>query len=63
MIEKLGCYFRIVECVGILVDAKEAALGFYEPFGSEPVAVMERAGRQVPAITPMYIPLGSIPRP
>lgn len=48
-------------CIGVLVDAKPEAVGFYERYGFEPVTVLagELGDRPVP-IT-MFLELGAIP--
>lgn len=51
-----------VGCVGVLVDAKPEATPFYERFGFVPMAAVEGMLRLHPAPTPMYLPLGSVPR-
>lgn len=48
-------------CVGVLVDAKPDAVGFYADFGFTPVTALEGAARTIPAATPLYLPLGAIP--
>ena len=50
-------------CVGVLVDSKFSAVGFYESFGFVALGVLEGAARQMPPPRPMYLPLGAIPRP
>lgn len=51
-----------VGCVGMLVDAKPDAIGFYEPFGFVPLEAVAGVALTVPRATPMYLPLGSVPR-
>jgi GNAT superfamily N-acetyltransferase len=51
-----------VGCVGILVDAKPGAAGFYERLGFAPVRVLEGAARTTPAATAMFLSLASVPR-
>jgi GNAT superfamily N-acetyltransferase len=51
-----------VGCVGLLVDAKAGAVDFYEKYGFVPVAIVEGAARIVPAPSPMFLSLGSVPR-
>lgn len=50
-------------CVGVLVDAKRQAVDFYRRYGFEVVEVLEGRSSQIPAPTPMYLPLGAVPRP
>lgn len=52
-----------VGCVGVLVDAKPESASFYGDFGFRAVGVLEGETRQLPAPTPMYLPLGAVPRP
>ncbi len=49
-------------CVGLVVDAKPGAEGFYGRYGFSLVEALEGAGARVPAPALMYLPLGSIPR-
>ena len=51
-----------VGCAGLVVDAKPAAEGFYRSFGFEVIGVLEGQARQLPTPTPMYLPLGAVPR-
>jgi GNAT superfamily N-acetyltransferase len=51
-----------VGCVGLLVDAKAGAVAFYERYGFVPVELAEGAARVVPAATPMFLSLGSVPQ-
>lgn len=49
-------------CVGLLVDAKQGAVGFYRGFGFQPVEA-ELGGLDArPAPTLMFLPLGAVPR-
>ena len=50
-----------VGCVGLLVDAKEHAVSFYRQLGFVAVDTLEGASRIVPAATPMFLSLGSVP--
>ena len=50
-------------CVGLVVDAKPGAVGFYEPFGFVPITAVAGAAATVPRPQAMYLPLGSIPPP
>ncbi len=52
-----------IGCVGVIVDAKEAAVPFYERYGFEALDV--EAGRlgDRPVPTPMFLEIGAIPRP
>jgi GNAT superfamily N-acetyltransferase len=52
-----------VGCVGLLVDAKPAAVAFYEKLGFVPVSLIEGGARNIPAPVAMYLPLGAVPRP
>jgi len=52
-----------VGCVGLLVDAKAGAVAFYERYGFQPVQLAEGVAHVVPAPTPMFLSLGSIPQP
>lgn len=52
-----------VGCVGVVVDAKESAEGFYRRYGFMPLEVFEGATLVRPAPTPMFLALGSVPRP
>jgi hypothetical protein len=49
-------------CVGVVVDAKPAAVEFYERFGFTPIDAVEGATAQRPQPTTMLLPLGSVPR-
>jgi GNAT superfamily N-acetyltransferase len=51
-----------VGCVGVLVDAKPNSVSFYEPYGFVKLASVEGALAITPRATPMYLPLGSVPR-
>ena len=50
-------------CVGLVVDAKSAAVRFYERHGFVRLEVLEGAVAERPAPTPMFLALGSVPRP
>jgi GNAT superfamily N-acetyltransferase len=52
-----------VGCVGLLVDAKPEAVGFYDRLGFVPVAVVEGSIRAVPRTAPMFLPLAAVPAP
>jgi GNAT superfamily N-acetyltransferase len=52
-----------VGCVGLLVDAKPGAPGFYERLGFVPVSAVEGNVRTVPAAQLMFLALGSVPAP
>ena len=52
-----------VGCVGLLVDAKPDADGFYDRLGFVPVSAVEGAARAVPRAAPMFLPLGAVPPP
>jgi GNAT superfamily N-acetyltransferase len=51
-----------IGCVGLVVDAKSGAEEFYRRYGFVPLDVLEGAAAQRPAPTPMFLPLGSVPR-
>ena len=51
-----------VGCVGIAVDAKADAVSFYLPFGFVPIRLVEGASEIIPAPSPMFLPLGAVPR-
>lgn len=48
-------------CVGVVVDAKEEAVAFYERYGFEPFEVLQGGSDARPAPVAMFLPLGSIP--
>ncbi len=48
-------------CVGVVVDAKEEAVSFYEGCGFEPFDVLEGGSEARPMPQPLFLPLGSIP--
>ena len=48
-------------CVGVLVDAKPEAIGFYERYGFERIDVDEGASPVRPQPVPMFLPLGAVP--
>lgn len=50
-----------VGCVGVVVDAKEQAISFYERYGFEPFDVLEGGSNARPMPQPMFLPLGSVP--
>lgn len=50
-------------CVGLVVDAKRGAEDFYERFGFVPLEITEGATAQRPEPRPLFLPLGSVPRP
>lgn len=52
-----------VGCVGIVVDAKPGAAGFYERFGFVPIGLEEGEAERRPRPSPMFLGLGSVPRP
>ena len=52
-----------VGCVGVVVDAKEPAVPFYERYGFEPFEAREGESNVRPRPTLMFLPLGSIPLP
>lgn len=49
-------------CVGLVVDAKPAAVEFYRPFGFVEIGLAEGAAPQVPRPSAMFLPLSSVPR-
>jgi GNAT superfamily N-acetyltransferase len=51
-----------VGCVGLVVDAKAGAEGFYRRFGFVPLDVVQGASAQRPEPTAMFLALGSLPR-
>jgi len=51
-----------VGCVGVVVDAKPDALGFYERLGFQPIALVEGAVQQRPPAQPLFLALGAVPR-
>ena len=51
-----------VGCVGVVVDAKEQAIPFYERYGFEPFSVLEGGSNTRPMPQPMFLPLGRIPK-
>lgn len=51
-----------VGCVGIVVDAKATALEWYQKLGFVPLETVEGALRERPEPTPMFLPMGAIPR-
>jgi GNAT superfamily N-acetyltransferase len=50
-----------VGCVGVVVDAKPAAVAFYERYGFEPMEVLGGHLGDRPPPLPMFLPLDSIP--
>ncbi len=51
-----------VGCVGMLVDAKPDAVDFYAALGFVSVEAVAGSAPTTPRATPMYLPLGSVPR-
>jgi predicted N-acetyltransferase YhbS len=51
-----------VGCVGIVVDAKSGAEGFYRRHGFVPLELLEGSAPQRPEPMPMFLALGSVPR-
>jgi predicted N-acetyltransferase YhbS len=51
-----------VGCVGVLVDAKPGAEEFYGEFGFVAAPALAGTAAIVPRTTPMYLPLGAVPR-
>lgn len=54
---------RRLGCVGVVVDAKADAVAFYTKYGFFPLEVESGQLRDRPEPTPMFLELGSIPRP
>jgi GNAT superfamily N-acetyltransferase len=52
---------RDVGCVGVVVDAKEEAVAFYERYGFESFDVVQGGSNARPMPLAMFLPLGSIP--
>lgn len=52
---------RQVGCVGLVVDAKPEAIGFYERYGFVALEVVEGQLEERPIPQVMFLPLGSIP--
>jgi GNAT superfamily N-acetyltransferase len=50
-------------CVGLVVDAKPGAVDFYRGFGFEPLEVLQGVTAQRPDPLPLFLALGSVPRP
>lgn len=50
-----------VGCVGVVVDAKPEAVGFYATYGFEALQVSQGALEDRPEPTPMFLPLSMIP--
>ena len=48
-------------CVGVVVDAKEGAVAFYERYGFERFDVLQGGSNARPMPQAMFLPLGSIP--
>ena len=60
----LGLAWRLsaeFDCVGVVVDAKPAALDFYRNLGFEQVTALEGVLREKPEPTPMFLPMSAIP--
>jgi GNAT superfamily N-acetyltransferase len=51
-----------VGCVGVVVDAKAGAIDFYRRYGFVSVGLVEGAANVIPAPTPMFLALGSVPK-
>ncbi len=49
-------------CVGVVVDAKRGAEGFYARYGFVPLDVLDGATAQRPEPIPMFLALGSVPK-
>ncbi len=51
---------RTVGCVGVVVDAKSEAAGFYARFGFEEVAPLQGASAARPRPVPMWLPISEV---
>ncbi len=51
-----------VGCLGVVVDAKEEAVGYYEKLGFIPLIVEVGGLGDRPSPTPMFLELGAIPK-
>lgn len=49
-------------CVGVVVDAKPDAIGYYQQYGFEAIEVIAGKLGDRPAPLPMFLPLGSVPK-
>ena len=49
-------------CVGIVVDAKPGATGFYGEHGFIGIDIVKGAGSVRPSPVPMFLPIGAVPR-
>lgn len=52
---------RDLGCVGVVVDAKEAAVGFSERLGVEPLEARSGELGDRPEPLPMFLPLAQVP--
>ena len=52
-----------VGCIGVIVDAKEDAVTYYEQFGFIPLDALSGHLGDRPEPMPMFLELGAIPRP
>ena len=52
-----------VGCIGVVVDAKDKAVDFYKNYGFEPIRLVEGELGDRPRPLPMFLALGSVPRP
>jgi GNAT superfamily N-acetyltransferase len=50
-------------CVGLVVDAKPGAVDFHRRFGFEPLEVLQGVTAQRPDPVPLFLAVGSVPRP
>ncbi|MBN1961587.1 MAG: GNAT family N-acetyltransferase [Deltaproteobacteria bacterium] len=59
--EIAGNMAKTVGCIGVVVDAKDDAITFYQRYGFEPFNVIEGALESRPQTLPMFLPIGAIP--
>jgi GNAT superfamily N-acetyltransferase len=50
-----------IGCIGVVVDAKQEAIAYYEQYGFEPVEAVIGRLYDRPTPLPMFLPIGSIP--
>lgn len=51
-----------IGCVGVVVDAKAGAVDSYRRYGFVSLEALQGTSAQRPEPTPMFLPLGSVPR-